>query len=217
MACRPFTNVVVPPKNSTSAEIDKWAKDESTEYGPLCMSNHYNSKCKAFCKNNHNQKGCFKCLSNPVSCGVFVGNNDGVFKDTDQQACCPFVKEATECNACLNRYTEDALKTCLQSGLTTLEIVGIIAGVVGAIILSIIIYIVVRFRGKIKAQDSLRKQFIGNSSAQKLIDTLGSSVDASVFRTIEARERLKHNTEEKRAKDVTLQNQQSFNDDEFEM
>jgi hypothetical protein len=117
----------------------------TTEDGTACVIQYFdNPNCKTYCADiTKNYDSCFQCLGNVNSCtksGSKAGDQD------TRSPCCTAVKDQTkvamQCTQCMSRMGGSSVvnfESCLNDdGLSTGELIGIIAGTLVGVILIIV-------------------------------------------------------------------------------
>jgi hypothetical protein len=122
---------------------------------------------------------------NPKLCSSTVGDIE--------EGCCPLLDIAVKCNNCLNKFGQEDLNNCLNSGkLSTATIIGIVVGaVVFVILVAIVIRLVVKTRRGIEAKNKLSKLVKAGSSASRVIQNLQvGDIDSDVINDVIAKNQL---------------------------
>lgn len=178
MACAEYKRVANVSDTDESAFNASVLKD-----GNSCIGT-YSEQCASVCKDpTRTPTACYNCLTNAKLC-VKGGTADSPL------ACCPYVREATACNRCINKKGSAA--ACMKpGGLTGGALIGVIVGcIAGAIVLVVVIVWIVKNRSNSLAHQDLIDEARSTDSKKRVnssqLQTLANlHVDTDVLRQVE--------------------------------
>ncbi len=205
MACQAwFAANSLTPDNIVSHAPSELTKSIYTD-GIGCISANL-SFCDNFCTSSTlNSEACYACLGNHVTCPSNSGSCRSTTFDCKatpshaccsdvKGSCCPNVKAATECGACLaahgNSGSIDDFLTCYQSHelSTTTIIIIVVSCVVAVILLGASLYVVYRLRKNVGARDRLVQRLGAVGADQGLVNKVAnlnySDINADIYRQV---------------------------------
>lgn len=206
MACRPWLDAKGISEEKLRTETDfPGLLSRIYSEGVDCI-NRNQSFCEVVCASStKNQEACFACLSNPQSCVTDAGDCRGRYTDCTKNpnspccnvregSCCPYVKAAVACGACLakqgNAATVDSFLQCYQEpGLssTTTIIIAVTCSVLG-VLLIVAIAVIWRVRSNAAARDRLVNRLEAQGVNKNVVNQIAnldySSINSDIYRTV---------------------------------
>jgi hypothetical protein len=182
----------------TGTSIDD-VKKNLYQDGNQCITNNL-SYCKDECSTvNRNQKACWRCLTNPISCPTAESKCRSTQVDCSKNPrnvccttpCCPHVELAVECSRLMNKNDQNIKEAIKSKSLSKTEVIIIsVCSVVGVIILIIIVVVVIRVNKSYKSKQSLINELKIQGKyniANNLNEIDVSSVDPNVLSKVQKR------------------------------